>query len=137
METEPVIVLAEDDEDDCLLVREALQQTTSSARLVCVKDGEELLEYVRNGRTPPSLIVIDLNMPRRDCREALKHIKSDPDLRHLPVVVLTTSRSPEDVQKCYDAGVNAYMRKPKTFHEFVNAVANLYQYWFGSAELPS
>ena len=108
-----------------------------------VKDGEELLEYLRRqgafskSETPqPSLILLDLNMPRKDGREALREIKSDPKLRHIPVVVLTASRAEEDVVRSYEYGVNSFITKPVTFQGLVDAMKALGRYWFEVVELP-
>ncbi len=110
-----------------------------------VKDGEELLRYLR-GRgefkgavrpAEPSLILLDLNMPKMDGREALREIKSDPVLHHIPVVVLTTSRAEEDVLRSYEFGVNSFITKPLTFPGLVEAMKALGRYWFEVVALPS
>ena len=110
-----------------------------------MKDGEELMHYLRHQndfsnpeKSPePSLILLDLNMPRMDGREALREIKSDPKLRHIPVVVLTTSRAEEDVVRSYDLGVNSFIAKPVTFQGMVEAMKVLGKYWFEVVALPS
>ena len=110
-----------------------------------VKDGEELMHYLRHQndfsnpeKAPePSLILLDLNMPRKDGREALREIKSDPKLRHIPVVVLTTSRAEEDVVRSYEFGVNSFITKPLTFQGLVDAMKALGRYWFEVVALPS
>lgn len=110
-----------------------------------VRDGEELLRYLRHGgefsrgtQTPePSLILLDLNMPKMDGREALREIKSDPALHHIPVVVLTTSRAEEDVVRSYKFGVNSFITKPLTFLGLVEAMKVLGRYWFEVVELPT
>jgi CheY-like chemotaxis protein len=112
--------------------------------LHCVEDGEELMEYLRRqGRyvdqkdAPlPGLILLDLNMPRKDGREALKEIKADPELRRIPIVVLTTSKAEEDILRTYDLGVNSYVTKPVTFKSLVELVKVLGRYWFEVVELP-
>jgi CheY-like chemotaxis protein len=138
------ILLAEDDDDDFFLTRRALQENRLRNEVTRVKDGEELMEYLRhkggfskNGPPEPSLILLDLNMPRKDGREALREIKSDPKLRHIPVVVLTTSRAEEDVVRSYEYGVNSFITKPVTFQGLVDAMKALGRYWFEVVELPT
>lgn len=143
--TPVVIVLAEDDEDDCLLIKEALAESRILNELHWVRDGEELMDYLKREkqyRHPqkapvPGIILLDLNMPRKDGREALMEIKSDPELKRIPVVVLTTSQSEEDILKSYDLGVNSFIRKPEGFADFVNVIRTLGRYWFEIVELPA
>lgn len=145
-EGEPiVIVLAEDDEDDYILTRDALEKAQVANELHWVKDGQELLDYLRHDdgyadpRTSPtpSLILLDLNMPRLDGRDALKEIKSDPKLRRIPVVVLTTSSAEEDIIRTYDLGVNSFVQKPMSFEEFIRCVNKISEYWFQIVRLPT
>jgi CheY-like chemotaxis protein len=139
------ILLAEDDADDRLLVKEALQESRVLNELRCVEDGEELMEYLRRqGRyadpelSPrPGLVLLDLNMPRKDGREALREIKGDPDLRRIPVVVMTTSKAEEDIFRSYDLGANSYISKPVTFQALVELMKVLGRYWIEFVELPS
>ncbi|MCE5216690.1 response regulator [bacterium] len=136
--------MADDDEEDCMLVQEALAEARLANDLRFVHDGEELIAYLRReGRyadpalSPrPGLILLDLNMPRVDGREALEHIKGDPDLHRIPVVVLTTSKAEEDIYRSYDLGVNSYITKPVTFDGLVEAMQVLKRYWFEIVELP-
>jgi CheY-like chemotaxis protein len=136
------VILAEDDEDDFLLTKEALQEAGLDIALYRVKNGEELIDCLRRrgafqGRSiDPVVILLDLNMPKKDGREALKEIKSDASLRLIPVVVLTNSKAPEDIQRSYDLGVNSFIRKPTRFDQFVEVVKTLKQYWFDVVELP-
>lgn len=137
------ILIADDDEDDRFLAEEALQESRLANELQFVEDGEELMEYLqRRGRyegsqTPrPGLILLDLNMPRKDGREALREIKSDPELRSIPVVVLTTSKAEEDILRTYDLGVNSFITKPVTFDGLVDIMRLLGRYWFEIVELP-
>src|SRR5512135_282771 len=117
------ILLADDDPEDRMLARDALQESRVANRLDMVVDGEELLDYLHRrgsyeslqGTPLPGLILLDLNMPRKDGREALREIKGDPHLRRIPVVVLTTSRAEEDIFRTYDIGVNSFISKPVTF----------------------
>ena len=138
------ILLADDDPDDRQLTRDAFAENRLANELHCVEDGEELMDYLRrrgryndlNGEPLPGLILLDLNMPRKDGREALKEIKADPNLRRVPIVVLTTSKAEEDVLRSYDLGVNSYVAKPVTFKSLVELVKVLGQYWFEVVKLP-
>lgn len=138
------ILLAEDDDDDFLLTAQALKEHRLINAVVRVRDGVELLDYLHHqgdysapeSAPSPSLILLDLNMPRKDGREALREIKADPKLRRLPVVVLTTSCAQEDVVRSYDLGVNSFISKPVGFHGLVDAVKVLGRYWFEIVELP-
>jgi CheY-like chemotaxis protein len=140
----PVVLLADDDADDRQMAQEALTEVAGGADLRCVGDGEELLDYLRRqGRYTehhsapvPSVILLDLNMPLKDGREALGDIKADPVLRRIPVVVLTTSSSPEDVIASYDLGASSYITKPVTFSGLVEVMRDFSRYWFDRVELP-
>ena len=137
------LLVAEDDPDDRLLIRKAFAATGFDLDLRIVGDGEELLEYLQR-RGPyvvevaprPGLIVLDLNMPRKNGREALVAIKTDPDLQTIPVIVLTTSKTEEDVYHCYDLGANAFIVKPFTLAEMTHAMEILTRYWFDIVKLP-
>lgn len=139
-----VILMAEDDPDDRMLSEEALQEAHIINDLRFVADGEELIDYLNNrGRYQrpdsaprPSLILLDLNMPRKDGREALSEIKSNPELRSIPVVVLTTSKAEEDIMRSYDLGVSGYITKPVRFEELVEVMKTIGRYWFEVVELP-
>jgi CheY-like chemotaxis protein len=136
--------MADDDADDRQLTNEALEDARLINDIRFVEHGEELLDYLhRRGKyAPPAeaprpgLILLDLNMPRKDGRTVLKEIKSDPDLRTIPVVVLTTSKSDEDIYRSYDLGVNSYIVKPVTFEALVDTLQTLEKYWFEIVELP-
>jgi CheY-like chemotaxis protein len=136
--------MADDDEDDCLLAREALVESRLANELYFVKDGEELMDYLyRRGpyktdrNLPrPGLILLDLNMPRKDGREVLKELKSDPNLRQIPIVVLTTSKAEEDIFRSYDLGANSFIIKPVTFSSLVEVMKTIGKYWFEIVELP-
>jgi two-component system response regulator len=138
------ILLADDDPDDRRLTQDALAESRLANDLRCVEDGQELLDYLRrDGRfggpdaaPRPGLILLDLNMPRMDGREALEAIKADPGLRSIPIVVLTTSKSEEDVFRSYDLGVNSFITKPVSFQGLVEVVRVLGHYWFEIVELP-
>jgi CheY-like chemotaxis protein len=136
--------MADDDPDDRQLTKEALEEGRLINDIRFVENGEEMMEYLRRtGRyAPPAesprpgLILLDLNMPRKDGRTVLKEIKSDPALRTIPVVVLTTSKADEDVYRSYDLGVNSYIVKPVTFEALVDILVTLEKYWFEIVELP-
>ncbi|MBL8160289.1 response regulator [Candidatus Saccharibacteria bacterium] len=139
-----VILMADDDDDDFLLTQKALKQSKLLNTLCRVKDGEELLDYLLErgkyeGGSPcgrPGVILLDLNMPRKDGREALKEIKSNPDLQDIPVVVFTTSKAEEDIYRTYKLGVNSFITKPVTFDNLIQVMQTLGKYWFEIVELP-
>jgi CheY-like chemotaxis protein len=139
-----VILLADDDEEDRMLACDALKESRLSNEIHCVTDGEDLLDYLhRRGKyttaaeTPrPGLILLDLNMPKKDGREALREIKSDPHLRQIPVVVMTTSKAHEDIFNSYDAGASSYISKPVTFEGLIDVMKGLGRYWFEIIDLP-
>jgi len=138
------ILIADDDAEDRLLAREALEESRLANSVAFVGDGEELMDYLyRRGRYAelmgaplPGLILLDLNMPKKDGREALEEIKADPRLRRIPVVVLTTSKAEEDIFRSYDLGVNSFIAKPVTFETLVAAMKVIRTYWFEIVELP-
>jgi CheY-like chemotaxis protein len=138
------ILLADDDPDDRKLTHDAFVENRLANEFHAVEDGEELLDYLYRrgkyaslrGEPLPGLILLDLNMPRKDGREALKEIKADPELRRIPVVVLTTSKAEEDIVRSYDLGVNSYVTKPVTFKSLVELIKVLGNYWFEVVELP-
>ena len=138
------LLLADDDPDDRLLVRDALEETRWTPDLRSVEDGVELMDYLRRrGRyadpseaPPPNLILLDLKMPRKDGHQALKEIKEDPDLRRIPVVILTTSRQEQDISRSYGLGVNSFITKPASFGALVETMRVLERYWFDVVTLP-
>jgi CheY-like chemotaxis protein len=139
------IQIADDDQDDCLLIKEAFIESRLINALRFVQDGEDLMDYLycrgkyaANETAPrPGLILLDLNMPRKDGREALREIKSDPDLRPIPVVILTTSKLEEDIFRSYDLGASSYITKPVTFEGLVEVMKSLGKYWLEIVELPN
>ncbi len=148
MPTKPksiTILIAEDDLDDQLMIKEALEENRLASDLRFVNDGEELMQYLlRKGKYEnpetcprPGLLLLDLNMPKKDGREALKEIKNNPELRSTPVVVLTTSKAEEDVYRTYELGVNSFITKPVTFESLVSLTREMGRYWFEIVELPS
>jgi CheY-like chemotaxis protein len=138
------ILLADDDPDDRMLTRLALEESRLSNELREVIDGEDLLDYLRKrgryagpGLAPrPGLILLDLNMPRKNGREALVEIKADPSLRCIPVVILTTSRAERDISGTYQLGANSFISKPVTFEGLVDVMKALGRYWFQLVERP-
>ncbi len=139
-----MILMADDDSDDRMMARDAFEVNRLDNELRFVEDGEELMDYLfRRGKytdpkdSPrPGLILLDLNMPRMDGREALKEIKSDPDFHSIPVVVLTTSSAEEDVVRSYDLGVNSFITKPVSFEGLVEVIKQTGYYWFQIVKLP-
>ncbi len=138
------ILMADDDADDCLLVRDALDEVSPGHDLRFVHDGEELFDYLHgrgryaeDSKPPrPDLILLDLKMPKKDGREVLRQIKADPDLKNIPIVALTTSTAVDDVTFSYKMGVNSYVTKPATFRGLVDVMSALRKYWFEIVELP-
>ena len=138
------ILYADDDPEDRMLLTDAWKESRVANELHMVEDGEELMDYLkRRGKytslagTPlPGMILLDLNMPRKDGREALKEIKTDPALRRVPVIVLTTSQAEEDIYRAYDLGVNSFILKPVTFKSLVDVTQTIGRYWLEIVELP-
>ena len=145
MNTTIRILVADDDADDRMLIEEALEESRLVNPVDFVEDGIDLLEYLRRegkwsamtGKPLPGLILLDLNMPRMDGRTALSHIKADEKLKRIPVVILTTSKSEEDIIRTYGLGVNSFITKPVTFDNLVQTVQVLAQYWFEIVALPA
>lgn len=138
------ILMADDDPDDRLMTQEAFAECRLGNPLQFVGDGEELLDYLhRRGvysddvaYPMPGLVLLDLNMPKKDGREALREIKNDPRLRAIPVVILTTSKAEEDVMRSYRDGVNSFITKPVTFSALIEVVQSLGKYWLQVVDLP-
>jgi CheY-like chemotaxis protein len=139
-----VILLAEDDPGDRELVRRAFKNSKIGNDLRIVEDGEEALDYLlRRGKyndptvaIRPDLILLDLNMPKIDGREVLNQIRATPDLRHIPTIILTTSRQEEDILRSYKMGANSFISKPVTMDKFVDVIQKLEEYWFQIVILP-
>lgn len=140
-----IILMADDDDDDFVLTQKALKESKLLNKLTRVRDGEELMDYLyKRGEFAddpnverPGVILLDLNMPRKDGREALREIKSDSDLRNIPVVVFTTSKAEEDIYRSYQLGVNSFITKPVTFAGLLQVMQTLGKYWFEIVELPA
>ena len=135
------ILLVEDDDGDIELTREALVDSKLTVNLHVVQDGVAAVKYLRQqgeyqGATPPDLVLLDLNLPRKDGREVLEDIKNDPHLKRIPVIVLTTSDTEEDIIRSYNLGVNCYVQKPVGMEEFIRIVKVLEDFWFTIVRLP-
>jgi CheY-like chemotaxis protein len=139
-----VILLADDDEEDRMLTADALAESRVVNDFRFVQDGDELLDYLYHrgqytdpaSAPTPGLILLDLNMPRKDGREALREIKVDPDLRRIPVIILTTSKAEEDIYRTYDLGANSFITKPVSFEGLVSVMRDIGRYWIEIVELP-
>lgn len=138
------ILVADDDEDDRMLIADAFDESLLKNPVDFVKDGEDLMQFLRKegpyeGNTDelPGIILLDLNMPKKDGRIALKEIREDPSLRNIPIIVLTTSKSEEDILKTYGLGVNSFITKPVTFDRLVDVVKVLGKYWIEIVAIPA
>jgi CheY-like chemotaxis protein len=139
------ILMADDDPDDRQMTREAFEASRVANDLRFVVDGVELMDYLHRRRefadprlSPrPGLILLDLNMPKKDGRQALREIKADPSLRNIRVVVMTTSKTEEDILRMYDLGASSYVTKPITFTALVDVISTMGRYWLEIVELPS
>jgi CheY-like chemotaxis protein len=142
--TRITILMADDDCDDREMAREAFEENHLANDIRFVPDGAELMDYLkRRGKyqdpalSPrPGMILLDLNMPKKDGREALAEIKADPELQRIPVVILTTSKQEEDIYRSYQLHANSYITKPVTFEQLVHVVSTLGKYWLEIVELP-
>ena len=138
-----VILMADDDADDRLLAKDALAECRLPGELQFVENGEELLDYLHrrgkytNNPPRPGLILLDLNMPKKDGREALREIKANAQFRKIPVVVLTTSQADTDIAQIYDLGANSFITKPVNFESLVKVMKVLGDYWCDVVELPN
>ena len=135
------VLLVEDDPGDVLMTQEAFEEHKVHNRLTVVSDGAEALAYLRRegeyaDAVRPDLILLDLNLPRRDGREVLAEVKDDPDLRRIPIVVLTTSQAEEDILRSYDLHANAFVSKPVDFDRFVDVVRRIDEFYFTIVRLP-
>lgn len=138
------ILIADDDAEDRMLIKEALYECRLKNGLQFVEDGEQLMDYLHNRgvfsdkqKYPlPGIILLDLNMPRKDGREALKEIKADQHLRKIPIIILTTSKAEEDILRTYDLGVSSFITKPVKFNDLVEIMKTLNKYWFEIVNLP-
>lgn len=132
----PTIFLVEDNRGDIRLIQEAFKQSQFQPQVVVARDGVAAMDYLRQAPRP-DLILLDLNLPKKDGREVLAEIKTDPHLRSIPVIVLTTSRNQEDILKSYDLYVNCYITKSRTLSDLFRIVSGIEEFWLGTATLPS
>ncbi len=140
-----VVIIAEDDPDDRLLIKDAFKEASQQpVDVLFVQDGAEMLDYLYHrgkfqstGAAPhPELVLLDLNMPKKSGMEVLEEIKRDPALRTIPVVVLTTSTAPEHISRSYELGGNGFVTKPESYQQLVQLMQNIQKYWFKTVELP-
>jgi CheY-like chemotaxis protein len=125
----PLVLMADDDNDNWLLVKDAFDASGARVMMNFVEDGTELLNYLSTCGTPPALILLDLNMPLKDGLQALKEVKSDPSLQNIPIVVLTASQEKDDLIKCREAGANSFISKPASFSEWIQIMRSLADTW--------
>lgn len=139
------ILMVDDDPDDRLLFKEACEEVRLRNPIEFLENGEQLIDYLkrqgdyagRSGEPYPGVILLDLNMPLKDGREALEEIKSDPDLRHIPIVVLTTSKSEDDILSSYGLGASSYIVKPISLDRLMRVVNSIGEYWVEIVQVPS
>lgn len=138
------ILIAEDDEDDYALISDALKLSQINCQISWVRDGEELMELLsstiqsaNSNQEKPDIIFLDLNMPKKDGREALQEIKSHPKYKNIPVIVLTTSQAKVDIQMIYNLGANSFIQKPFKYADFHTMMENCFKYWIHTVKLPS
>lgn len=139
--TSKTIFLVEDNRGDIRLIQEALKRSATPHQVIVVRDGMEAMSYLRQvgeyaNAVRPDLILLDLNLPKKDGREVLAEIKTDPDLQQIPVVVLTTSRNEEDIHKSYDLHVNCYISKSRNLSQLFQIVKGIEEFWLETATLP-
>ena len=138
------ILIAYDDEDDRFLIKAAFEECGSTIPLFFVQDGLELMQYLNNENAyadanvykQPSLILLDLNMPKKDGREIIQEMRSNSNFKAIPIVVLSTSNAPSDIKTCYELGANSFITKPSSFEGLLEIIKNLQQFWFVTASLP-
>ena len=139
MNKNAIILIADDDSDDCYLVKSAFEDCKIDNPLVFAHNGLEAFDYLKLPQTDEKrvgLIILDLNMPKMDGRETLKRLKSDPRWQRIPVIVMTTSKAPDDIYQCYELGANCYVTKPSSFDELADTIATMGKFWLRMALLP-
>jgi CheY-like chemotaxis protein len=137
-DSQPIsVLLVEDDSGDVVLIEEAFEHNKVRNRLTVVGDGVEAMDYLRSDGDRPDLVLLDLNLPRKDGREVLAEIKADPALRSIPVVVLTMSKAEEDILRSYDLHANAYVTKPVDFNRFIEVVRQIDEFFVTVVKLPA
>ncbi len=137
--------MVDDDHEDIMLIRDALREVAPNIKFKSLNDGQELLEFllniIENGdhsvNTCPELILLDLNMPKKSGFEALEEIRSNPDLKGIPVIILSTSEIEQDIKRSFEAGANSFLSKPKDYDELLSQMKRTMEYWFGVSRLPS
>lgn len=129
----PLVLMADDDDDDCTLAKDAFRESGVPGSLRCVENGVELMEYLLRSEPVPALILLDLNMPVKDGRQALREIKSMPGLQEIPIVVLTTSREEEDIAFSGEMGAQSFITKPNTFAEWIGIMRSFADQWLGAS----
>ena len=145
VKTDAIFLLAEDDDDDYLITLDALRELNMDKNVRRVKDGDELISYLphippyenETDYPRPDMIFLDLNMPKKDGREALKEIKANPILKNIPIVILTTSNAPDDIASTYKYGANSYIQKPDSYERFIEIFRTVNNYWLETVKLPS
>ncbi len=130
-----MIILADDDADDRLLLQEAFDENKLPCQLSFVEDGVELIKYLDKAENLPFLILLDINMPRKDGKQILSELRTNDKWKHLPVVMFTTSKSPQDIKTCYELGANSYIIKPTSFEKLVEVVNAVGHYWIDTVAL--
>jgi len=125
----PLVLMADDDEDDCLLARDAFHVSGISAQIHFVNDGMELMSFLSGSLSPPSIILLDLNMPRKNGHQALKELKSTPAFQDIPIVILTTSQEEDDKSYCRQEGAVSFITKPSSFNEWIGIMKSLTNAW--------
>ena len=128
----PLVLMADDDDDDCTLARNALRESGARGAMRCIENGMELMDYLSRSEPAPVLILLDLNMPIKDGRQVLKEINSTPAFRHIPVVVFTTSRESKDIAYSVEMGAQSFITKPNTFGEWVSIMKSLADRWLSA-----
>lgn len=132
-----LIIFADDDSDDQLLMKEAFEENNLPCQLDFVENGHKLIEYLKKNEENPSLILLDINMPGKDGREILSELKLSLEWRHIPIIMFSTSKSPEDVRKCYELGANSYIVKPSSFEGLLKVTNIISKYWIDTVALHS
>lgn len=135
-DTRKRIFLIEDNRGDIRLIQEALKSTATDCDVIVARDGVEAMQILQTQEAAPDLILLDLNLPKKDGREVLAEIKADPLLKHIPVVVLTTSRNEEDIAKSYDLHVNCYIAKSRNLPQLFKIIRGIEEFWLETATLP-